>query len=186
MYRRGFCCLALLFLTLDPSCRSQENSPPTSLQAALGIQDSLNQLSLLNQEGQGGSLTAVNLRQPILIPAHTTVEIDVNLDFGFTDEHVKGKTKEEVVAEQFSNTDGLVAFDEFAHYRISFPMSSHTLSPFTVCCFTIWEFIRFSGDLVTAEKSSLPRPPEIACWNTDKAEVASGRETPLPEAPSIA
>jgi hypothetical protein len=60
--------------------------------------------------------------KPILIPAHTTVEIDANLDFGFTAEHIKGKTKEEVIAEQFSSTDGLVAFDEAAHYRISFPM----------------------------------------------------------------
>jgi hypothetical protein len=66
MYRRGLCCLTLLFLTLNPSCRSQQTSPPASLQAALGIQDSLSQLSLLNQEGQGASVTAVNLRQQIL------------------------------------------------------------------------------------------------------------------------
>jgi hypothetical protein len=53
--------------------------------------------------------------KPILIPAHTTVEIDANLDFGFSAELIKGKTKEEVIAEQFPNTDGLVAFDETAH-----------------------------------------------------------------------
>jgi hypothetical protein len=60
--------------------------------------------------------------KPVLIPAHTTVEIDANFDFSSAAERIKRKTKEQVVAEEFPNTDGLVAFDEAAHYRISFPM----------------------------------------------------------------
>ena len=65
-YSRSFCWFVLISLALDPCCWSQGNPTPASVQTALGIQESLNQLSALNQQGQGASLTAMNLRQDIL------------------------------------------------------------------------------------------------------------------------
>ena len=61
-----YVCGFLMFLALNPYCRSQENAAPNSLAAALGVQASLNELSALRQQGQGASTAAVNLRQDIL------------------------------------------------------------------------------------------------------------------------
>src|SRR3984885_4016722 len=65
MFTRYFCGL-LIFVALNPCCRSQEKAVPNSLEAALGVQESLNELSALRQQGQGASTAAVNLRQDIL------------------------------------------------------------------------------------------------------------------------
>jgi hypothetical protein len=56
----------LLCFSIDPFCQSQENPAPTSIEFALGIQESLDQLSALNEQGQGGSASAISLRQDIL------------------------------------------------------------------------------------------------------------------------
>jgi hypothetical protein len=66
MFTRCFCTLVLLFFSLNPCCQSQENPPPASIEVALGIQKSLDRLSTLNQQGQGGSDAATALRQDIL------------------------------------------------------------------------------------------------------------------------
>ena len=65
-YGRSFCWFVLISLALDPCCWSQGNPAPASVETAFGIQESFNQLSALNQQGQGASLTAMNLRQDIL------------------------------------------------------------------------------------------------------------------------
>ena len=67
MLRRAFCGFVLVFFALNCSCQPQENpAPPTSLEAALGIQQSLEQLSKLNQQGEGSSSAAITLRQDVL------------------------------------------------------------------------------------------------------------------------
>lgn len=66
MFTRCFCALVLLCFLLNPCCQSQENPAPASIEFALGIQKSLDQLSTLNQQGQGGSAAALTLRQDIL------------------------------------------------------------------------------------------------------------------------
>jgi hypothetical protein len=66
MFTRGFCVLVLLCFSINPCCQSQENPAPASIESALGIQESLDQLSALNQQGQGASVAATNLRQDIL------------------------------------------------------------------------------------------------------------------------
>jgi hypothetical protein len=65
-FTRCFCALVLLCFSIDPFCQSQENPAPTSIEFALGIQESLDQLSALNEQGQGGSASAISLRQDIL------------------------------------------------------------------------------------------------------------------------
>jgi hypothetical protein len=66
MFTRCLCALVLLCFSLNPCCQSQENPAPTSIEVALGIQQSLDQLSALNQQGQGGSAAAISLRQDVL------------------------------------------------------------------------------------------------------------------------
>jgi hypothetical protein len=56
----------LLCFSRTPCCHAQENPAPSSIEFALGIQKSLDQLSTLNQQGQGGSAAASTLRQDIL------------------------------------------------------------------------------------------------------------------------
>jgi len=67
MFTRCICALVLVFFSLNHCCQSQENPAPTSIEVALGIQESLDQLSALNQQGQGGSTAAISLRQDILV-----------------------------------------------------------------------------------------------------------------------
>jgi hypothetical protein len=66
MFTRGFCALVLLCFSINACCQSQENPAPTSIEVALGIHESLDQLSALNQQGQGASAAATSLRQDIL------------------------------------------------------------------------------------------------------------------------
>jgi hypothetical protein len=66
MFTRCFCALVLLLFSISRCCQSQENPAPASIEAALGVQESMDQLSALNQQGQGGSAAATNLRQDIL------------------------------------------------------------------------------------------------------------------------
>jgi len=67
MLRRAFSGFVLVFFALNSCCKAQENpAPPASLEAALGIQQSLEQLSKLNQQGEGSSSAAITLRQDVL------------------------------------------------------------------------------------------------------------------------
>jgi|SRR5579872_704281 len=59
--------------------------------------------------------------KPILIPAHTTVEILVNTQSEFVNDAVAGKTKQEVVQKEFGDIDALVVFDNTTKTRIDFP-----------------------------------------------------------------
>src|ERR1700759_3147954 len=65
MFKRYFFGI-LILLVLSPCSRSQADAVPNSLEAALGVQESLNELSALRQQGQGASTAAINLRQDIL------------------------------------------------------------------------------------------------------------------------
>jgi len=66
MFTRCFCASVLLCFSISPCCQAQENPATTSIEMALGIQEPLNQLSALNQQGQRGSAAAITLRQDIL------------------------------------------------------------------------------------------------------------------------
>jgi hypothetical protein len=67
MLKRAFSGFVLVFFALNSCCKAQENpAPPASLEAALGIQQSLEQLSKLNQQGEGSSSAAISLRQDVL------------------------------------------------------------------------------------------------------------------------
>lgn len=60
--------------------------------------------------------------KPISIPAHATVEILASYDSTYIADAVKGKTKEQVIDDEFHHTDELVVLDESRRYRISFPV----------------------------------------------------------------
>jgi hypothetical protein len=60
--------------------------------------------------------------KPISLPAHTTVELLAEYDFAYVPDAIKGRTKEQVVGDEFRHTDELVVFDDTMHYRINFPM----------------------------------------------------------------
>jgi hypothetical protein len=66
MFTRGFCAVVLFIVSINACCQSQESPASTSIESALGIQKSLDQLSALDQQGQGGSATAISLRQDVL------------------------------------------------------------------------------------------------------------------------
>jgi hypothetical protein len=67
MFTRAFCGLVLIFFALSSRSQSQENPvPPASIESALGIQKSLDQLAKLNQQGEGSSSAAMTLRQDVL------------------------------------------------------------------------------------------------------------------------
>jgi hypothetical protein len=52
----------------------------------------------------------------------TTVEVLATYETNYAADTIKGRTKEQLVADEFRHTDELVAFDDTAHYRISFPI----------------------------------------------------------------
>jgi hypothetical protein len=60
--------------------------------------------------------------KPVFIPAHASVQILFVNDTAYTASHVTGKTKEQIVGEQFQHLDQLVVLDEAARYRINFPV----------------------------------------------------------------
>jgi len=92
MFTRYICTLVLVGFSLNHCCQSQENPAPTSIEAALGIQEPLDQLSALNQQGQGGSTAATNLRQDILARimrasfAFDSVLSRIQVEIAYTDE----------------------------------------------------------------------------------------------------
>jgi hypothetical protein len=92
MFKRGLCVFVLLCFSINPCCKSQESPAPASIESALGIQESLDQLSALNQQGQGGSAAATNLRQDILSRimrasfAFDSVLARIQVEIAYTDE----------------------------------------------------------------------------------------------------
>jgi hypothetical protein len=59
------------------------------------------------------------------IPAHTTVEVLASYEASHAAaaiRGIRGRTKEQLIADEFRHTDELIAFDDIAHYRISFPI----------------------------------------------------------------
>jgi len=60
--------------------------------------------------------------KPISIPAHATVEVRVFNDSAYAVDAVRGKTKGQVVEDEFRQIDELVIFDDAMHYRVNFPM----------------------------------------------------------------
>jgi hypothetical protein len=61
-----FVAFILILSSQNSLGQSEKDSAPPSIEAALGIQPSLNRLSTLVQQGEGGSVDATNLRQDIL------------------------------------------------------------------------------------------------------------------------
>src|SRR5262249_13134942 len=60
--------------------------------------------------------------KPVLIPAHSTVEILAAYDSAYSIDAVKAKTREQVLENEFRGTTELVVFDDAMHYRINFPI----------------------------------------------------------------
>jgi hypothetical protein len=91
MFARYLCGLLILF-ALSADCHSQESTAPASLEAALGVQESLDQLSVLKQEGKAASSAAINLRQDILEDVmQASFDLDsvlarIQVEIAYTDE----------------------------------------------------------------------------------------------------
>ena len=95
--------------------------------------------SLVGGAGWGLSMSEGNLPsvvpahffdpKPILIPANTTVELLIDTQSNYASDAVEGKTKEQVVRDEFGDVDALVVLDNVTHIRIDLPLKKAWTMP---------------------------------------------------------